>query len=260
MDKLSVAIITKNEEKNIGRCIDSVKDIADEIVVVDSFSTDRTREICLQKGAVFSTNPFAGHIQQKNYAFSRCSHDFVLSLDADEALSDELQLSIMHEKEKGFSPAYAMNRRTNYAGQWIRFGGWYPDTKVRLVKRALCQWAGTNPHDKITFTTAVKPIHLKGDIMHYSIDSVAHHRQIVDNFSTIAARALFEKGKRPSPLKKYVSAVFRFFQSFVFSLGFLEGSNGWYIAWHSARSRYLKYRKLQEFNAQKTNHPNNQKS
>lgn len=246
MDKLSVAIITKNEEKNIGRCIDSVRDLADEIVVVDSFSTDATKQICLEKGVRFSENRFAGHIEQKNHAFSLCSYGFVLSLDADEALSDLLAESIIQHKKQGFSDAYSMNRLTRYCGKWIRHGGWYPDRKVRLVNRKLFAWSGTNPHDKLTAQSPIKIKHLKGDILHYSIGSVEEHVRVTENFSTIAAKAMFEKNYRPNGLKKYVSAGIKFLQSYFLRLGFLEGWRGYKIASLSAKSKYLKYNKLAE--------------
>jgi len=258
MDKLSVAIITKNEEKNIGRCIDSVKNLADEIVVVDSFSTDATKQICVEKGVRFSENPFAGHIEQKNHAFSLCTHEFVLSLDADEVLSDLLAESILKIKEQGFSDAYSMNRLTRYCGKWIRHGGWYPDRKVRLVNRKLFSWSGTNPHDKLTALSSVKTEHLKGDILHYSIESVEEHIRVTENFSAIAAKAMFEKNYRPSSLKKYASPAAKFLQSYFIQLGFLEGWRGYKIASLSARSKYLKYNKLAKLiELSKANQSNN---
>jgi glycosyltransferase involved in cell wall biosynthesis len=245
MDKLSVAVITKNEEKNIARCLDSVKGLADEIVVVDSFSTDRTKELCLERGAKFSENPFAGHIEQKNHAFSLCTFAHILSLDADEALSDELYGSILKVKELGFGDGYSMNRRTRYCGKWIRFGGWYPDRKIRLVRNGVFAWAGQNPHDELMSQTPVKVEHLKGDLLHYSINTLEEHKRVVENFSTIAANAMFQKNRRPGPIKKYASAIFKFVQSYIVRLGFLEGIHGWNIARLSAKAKYLKYKKLE---------------
>jgi glycosyltransferase involved in cell wall biosynthesis len=253
MNKLSVAIITKNEEHNIGRCLNSVIGLADEIVVLDSGSADRTQEICSGFGVAFFTHPFQGHIEQKNLALSYCSSDHVLSLDADEALSPMLFEAILKEKGKGFKEGYSMNRRTQYCGKWIRFGGWYPDSKTRLVNRKLFAWGGTNPHDRLTATNdAVSITHLKGDLLHYSINSLDEHRKVVDNFSSIAAKAMFTKGKKTGPVKKFTSAVFRFLQSYVFFLGFLEGWHGWQIARLSAKAKYLKYKKLEDLHAAKS--------
>jgi len=249
MDKLSVAIITKNEERNIGRCLDSVVGLADEIVVVDSGSDDRTQEICSAYGVVFNVHPFQGHIEQKNLALNLCSHRHVLSLDADEALSPRLFDTILSEKSKGFKDGYSMNRKTFYCGKWIRFGGWYPDRKIRLVNRKMYSWGGTNPHDRlIALSSGVQPLHLKGDLLHYSINTLDEHRKVVENFSSIAAKAMFTQGKNVGGLKKYNSALFRFLQSYLLTLGFLEGRHGWHIARLSARAKYLKYKKLEQLN------------
>jgi len=246
MNKLSVAIITKNEERNIGRCLDSVAGIADEIVVVDSGSDDRTMEICAAYDVVFKVHPFQGHIEQKNLALSLCSYQHVLSLDADEALSPQLFDAILAEKAKGFKDGYSLNRRTRYCGKWIRFGGWYPDRKTRLIQRKLFAWGGTNPHDRLIANTShVQLAHLKGDLLHYSINTLDEHRKVVDNFSSIAAKAMFQQGKKTGREKKYTSAVFRFLQSYLFTLGFLEGWQGWHIARLSAKAKYLKYKKLE---------------
>jgi glycosyltransferase involved in cell wall biosynthesis len=251
MDKLSVAIITYNEGKNIRRCLESVSAVADEIVVVDSFSTDDTRLICEDFGVKFSTNPFEGHIQQKNHALTLCSHKHVLSLDADEALSKKLLDSILSEKAKGFKDAYCMNRLTNYCGKWIHFGGWYPDRKVRLVHKDKARWGGINPHDKLIPDKTVKPCRLKGDILHYSINSLDEHKKVVANFSGISAKALHDRGVKTSLSMVYLSPTFKFVQSYFFQLGFLEGVRGWHIARLSAKAKYLKYKKLRKLNLAK---------
>lgn len=162
--KLSGVIITYNEERNIERCLESLKGICDEIIVVDSISTDRTKEICLAYGVRFVENPFPGHIEQKNFAMEQASHNYVLSLDADEALSEELRKSIMVIKQNWTSEAYRFNRFTNYCGQWIKHSGWYPDTKTRIWDRRKGKWGGTNPHDSVLLEANVKPALLKGDL------------------------------------------------------------------------------------------------
>ena len=149
MLKLSVVIITLNEEKNIERCLQSVKDIADEIIVVDSYSDDRTEEICSEFGVKFIQQKFKGYVDQKNDGNALASHDYILSLDADEALSEELAASISQVKENWQFDAYAMNRLTSYCGKWIRHSGWYPDRKSRLFDRRKARWTGHLVHERV---------------------------------------------------------------------------------------------------------------
>ena len=174
MTPVSVVVITFNEEKNIARCLDSVKDIADEIVIVDSFSKDRTKEICLSYGAKFIEHKFDGHIEQKNFAITQAKYPHILSLDADEALDEQLKKSILTAKENFILDGYYMNRLTNYCGHWVRHSGWYPDTKLRLWDSRKGHWAGINPHDKYELTSGDSNTgKLNGDILHYSYYSVA---------------------------------------------------------------------------------------
>ena len=144
---ISAVIIAFNEEKNIERCILSLKNVVDEIVVVDSFSKDKTKEICLAHNVVFIEHSFKGHIEQKNWAYTQASNNYVLSLDADEALSDELKNSILAIKNNWKNDGYAFNRLTSYCGKWIKHCGWYPDIKLRLWDRRKGTWKGINPHD-----------------------------------------------------------------------------------------------------------------
>ena len=196
MQELSVVIITRNEEKNIERCLDSVKDIADEIVVVDSFSTDRTEGICRSKGAKFFLHAFEGHIEQKNYAVTLSSFNHILSLDADEALDETLKKSILEVKHNWKYDGYEMNRLTNYCGKWIHHCGWYPDRKLRLFDKRKGKWGGINPHDKYQLVEGGAPGFLKGDILHYSYYTIEDHYKQIEYFTTINSKASFEKGKK----------------------------------------------------------------
>src|SRR6478736_99743 len=162
MDLLSVVIISFNEEKNIGNCIDSVKSIADEIILVDSYSTDRTIEIAKARGAVVKQEKFRGYIEQKNLALQLANHNYTLSIDADEALDENLARAIAAEKKQFRFKAYAMNRCANYCGKFIRHGLWYPDPKVRLFDKRIASWGGINPHDKIELNEKTSIRHLKG--------------------------------------------------------------------------------------------------
>lgn len=247
MVKLSVVIITFNEEKNIARCLDSVKEVADDIVVVDSFSTDKTKEICLSKGARFVEHAFEGHIQQKNWAITQAQHPIVLSLDADEALDEKLKASILKAKANWQKDGYYMNRLTNYCGHWIKHCGWYPDKKLRLWDSRKGEWRGINPHDKYElFEGDGRTGYLEGDILHYSFYSEEDHLKQIEYFTTISAKALFEKGKRPNFIKLYLSPFAKFMESYFLKAGFLDGKYGYMVCKNSAWATKLKYRKLLE--------------
>jgi glycosyltransferase involved in cell wall biosynthesis len=244
MPKISVIIITRNEERNIGRCLDSIKDLADDIVVVDSYSTDRTEEICRNKGARFFQHPFIGHIEQKRYAATLSEFPHILSLDADEALDDKLKNSIREAKENWKYDGYEMSRLTNYCGTWIKHCGWYPDRKLRLFDKRKGKWGGINPHDKIEMEPGSVTGRLKGDILHYSYYTIDDHYKQIEYFTTINAKASFDKGKRAPLWKLYLSPVFKFIQHYFIRLGFLDGQAGWQICRLSAWATYLKYKKM----------------
>lgn len=246
--KLSAAIITFNEERNIERCLQSLQGVADEIVVVDSFSKDRTEEICRSYGAVFIQNPFAGHIQQKNFAMDQTSGDWILSLDADEALDETLKKSILEIKNNDGAGlnGYSMNRLTNYCGQWVHHCGWYPDTKVRLVKKGHARWTGVNPHDRLDMLNGEKHGHLKGDILHYSYYTREDHLKQIEYFGDIASKELFSRGKNISSVMLYLKVIAQFIKSYIIKLGFLDGTTGFTISRLSAYATYRKYTKLKE--------------
>ena len=251
MEKLSVSIITLNEEKNIRRCLESVAEIADEIVVVDSFSKDKTEAICREFNVKFSTHPFEGYIEQKNVALNFCSYTMVLSLDADEALSDELRASILAEKESGFpAKAYTMNRLTNYCGQWIRHCGWYPDRKLRLFDKRLGKWGGQNPHDKFEFHQEQQTKQLSGDLLHYSYYNIQEHYSQAYHFADIAAHALKQKNKQSSLPHAAVKTAAKFIRNYIIKMGFLDGYNGFIICKISAIETWWKYRRLNKLNRQ----------
>ncbi|MGZ3787672.1 MAG: glycosyltransferase family 2 protein [Bacteriovorax sp.] len=251
MIKLSVVIITLNEEKNIGRCLESVKDVADEIVVVDSLSTDRTREICRKYSQVrFIEQKFLGYVEQKNFALNHASHDCVLSLDADEALSGELSAEIKKIKTNFLGSGYKFNRLTEYNGHWVRHCGWYPDTKLRIVLKGRARWVGNNPHDALEVDGEVH--HLNGDLLHYSYDSISSHVQQTNKFSTIEARALFDKGKRATLLKLITRPPFQFFKDYFLKRGFLDGRYGFVICFINAQYVLLKYAKMIDLEHSKT--------
>jgi glycosyltransferase involved in cell wall biosynthesis len=249
MQKLSVVIITFNEANNIDRRIESIQGIADDIVIVDSFSTDKTEELCKAKGVRFIQHKFEGHIEQKNWAITQAKFPYILSLDADEALDETLQKSILEVKNNWQYDGYYMNRLTNYCGKWIYHCGWYPDKKLRLWDSRKGKWGGINPHDKYELTEGDKKTYsLKGNILHYSYYSIKEHIKQTEKFSTISANALFEKGKKSNLINLYISPIVKFIQSYIFQLGIFDGYYGFAICKISAKSTYLKYFKLKQLN------------
>ncbi len=249
MPKLSAVIITFNEEKNIGRCLDSLKGIVDDIVVVDSFSNDKTEQICKVKGARFVQHKFEGHIEQKNWAITQALYPHVLSLDADEALDAELKKSILEVKNNWEHDGYYMNRLTNYCGNWVYHCGWYPDSKLRLWDSSKGKWGGTNPHDKYDLFDGDKnTAYLKGNILHYSYYTADDHYKQVYYFTDILARAQYKEGKAASMFQLYLSPVVKFFRDYIVKLGVLDGKAGFDISRISAYASYLKYKKLRALN------------
>ncbi len=242
---LSVVIITYNEEAKIARCLDSIIPIADEVIVLDSFSTDNTKQICQQYDVKFYEHTFDGHIEQKNRALTLTSNDYVLSLDADEALDDIARQEVLAIKTNWQFNGYYFKRLNNYCGQWIKHSGWYPDWKLRLFEKNKAEWKGRNPHDRLDLKAGASSKNLKGNILHYTIDSIEQHLAQIDYFSSVASKALFDQGKKYSLLKKYSSMLAIFFRCYLIKLGFLDGKNGLLIAKNSAYSKYLKYKKLE---------------
>jgi len=242
--KVSALIITFNEERNIGRCLDSLQGVADEIIVVDSFSKDATQNIAISRGATFIEHAFPGHIEQKNYAISQAKYPHILSLDADEALDEHLREAIKKVKEDWQYDGYYLNRLTNYCGKWIRHGLWYPDRKLRLWDSRKGTWGGQNPHDTYILEAGAKTAQLPGHLLHYSIYTFEEHLKQIKKFTDISSAAAFKNGKRSSLLKIIISPTLKFVRAYIFKLGFLDGKEGWMIARWSAYATYLKYSKL----------------
>jgi glycosyltransferase involved in cell wall biosynthesis len=242
--KLSVAIITYNEERNIRRCLSSVAKWADEIVVVDSFSTDQTRAICEEFGARFIQHPFEGHIQQKNYALQQCNGQWILSIDADEAPDEKLASSIQQAITESSFGGYRMNRLTNYCGQWVHHCGWYPDTKLRLVQNGKAAWQGVNPHDRLEMLDRSTTGWLNGDLLHYSYYTREDHLRQIEYFGNIASKALYDQGKKVGWPLVCVKVMVQFIKSFIVKSGWRDGRTGWTISTLSAYATWRKYTKL----------------
>jgi glycosyltransferase involved in cell wall biosynthesis len=245
MVKLSAVIITFNEEKNIGRCLESLQGIVDEIIVVDSFSTDKTQEICNKYSVKFVQHAFDGHIEQKNWAITQASNPFILSLDADESLDSNLKISILKIKENWTHDGYSMNRLTNYCGKWIHHCGWYPDTKLRLWDSRKGKWGGDNPHDKFELIEGNSVIKkLEGNILHYSYYTLEDHYKQVTYFTDILSNAQYKKGKKAPLIILIFSPIVKFIKDYFIKKGFLDGKEGFTICRISAYATFVKYKKL----------------
>jgi (heptosyl)LPS beta-1,4-glucosyltransferase len=246
--KISATIITLNEERNIRRCIESLKPVADEIIVLDSLSTDATKSICEEEGVVFHEREWAGYSESKNYLNSLATHDYILSIDADEALDDELQKAILEVKKRQDPEVYSVNRLTNYCGRWIKHSGWYPDIKIRLFPKKGSHWDGAIVHEELVYPTNLEVVQLDGHLEHYSYYNFVEHRERADKYSTLTAQKMFDAGKKASPLKPYLSGLGRFISMYVIKGGFLDGKMGFKIAQISAASNVFKYKELRRLN------------
>jgi len=241
---VTVCIITRDEEENLPDCLDSVR-WADEILVVDSRSTDRTREIAAAAGARVLERDFPGHIEQKNFALGEASHDWVLCIDADERLSPELAASVKRAlADPGDRAGFECARLTFHVGRPIRHGGWYPDRNFRLFDRRRGRWGGRNPHDRVQLDGPLG--RLEGDLLHHSYRSLSDHVRQIDFFTTIAAREKRARGERGSLPRMALHPPWKFLRMFVLKGGFLDGAAGFTVAVMGAWYVFLKYAKLRE--------------
>ncbi|HOP00226.1 MAG TPA: glycosyltransferase family 2 protein [Bacteroidales bacterium] len=246
MSEISAVIIAYNEEQFIERCLASLKDVADEIVVVDSLSTDNTASICSRYNVKFCTRPFEGYVQQKTYATSLASFPWVLSIDADEALSEELRRSILDIKNNLNADGYIFNRLNNYCGKWIRHSRWYPDRHLRLFNREKGRWTGINPHDFFRLNRNCRTKRLKGDLLHWYYSSIEEHVEKMNSFSSIGASELFRLGRKAGACTPHIHLVWSFFRSYILRGGFLDGQLGYTGCMISAMGSFLKYAKLRK--------------
>lgn len=244
--QISCVIITLNEEKNIKKCIRSVQPVVDEVVVIDSLSTDRTREICESLGAIFIEHEWEGMIEQKNWAIKQAKYPYILSLDADEVLSEQLADSIQLVKENWTHDGYYFNRLTNYCGKWIRHCGWYPDRKLRLWDSRMGKFTGFNPHDRFEMIDGAKIKFLKGDLLHYSYHNLSQHISQANHFANVGARTAFNNGKHSNFFLILLKPTWKFIRDYFIKLGFLDGYFGFIICVISSNATFLKYIRLKE--------------
>ena len=250
MIKLSVLIITYNEEANIGPCLDSVQTIADEIIIVDSQSTDKTIEICLSKGAKVVQHPFENFVKQRNLANAEAKYDYVFALDADEVVSPELNASILEMKKNWKHDAYEINRLNNYCGKWIKHCGWYPEWRARIFDRRKGEWAGLLVHESLKLHTGTSSAKLTGHLLHYSYNSISEHIQRINRYTDLTAQEAIMKGKKSNLFKIWFNPKLRFFRDYIIKGGFRDGYYGYIICKISSLSTFLKYSKIRDAHRQ----------
>lgn len=247
MMHISLVVIAKNEAEKISACIGSVADLVDEILVMDSGSTDGTQTLAESLGARVVFRPFQGHIEQKNAAAHEARTEWILSLDADEQLDGQARQEILRLKAEGpTASAYGWNRLNHYGNQPIWHGAWYPDRKLRLWKKNSGTWQGQNPHDKWVPGPGEKVAWLKGHILHFSFNGRHDHREQAERFAKIAAAAMHGRGKRAAWFRPYLHGGLRWFRDYIWLGGFLDGQAGWHIAGINAWEAAEKYRRLQQ--------------
>lgn len=241
MPPISATIITLNEAPNIARTLRSLS-CADEILVVDSGSTDQTREIAASLGARVIVHPWEGFAAQKNFAVEQARFDWILSLDADEELNEEARSGL--ERWKSSEPSasgYRFARRAQYLGRWILHSGWYPDYKLRLFDRRKGRWHGAFVHESVVVVGPIET--LSGEILHYTCDSLAQHRERIEFYTDLAAKEMLERGERAGWLARVVVPPWTFLRTYFLCLGILDGTRGFLIAWMAARYVRRKYAK-----------------
>lgn len=242
---ISAVIITRDEARNIEDCLRSLASVCEDIVVLDTGSKDNTRDIARRCGARVESIEWQGYTASKNHANSLASNDWVLSIDADERLSEELADSI-RSLEPQPNTVYQLDRFTNYCGHWVRFSGWYPEWKARLFDRREIAWQGEFVHEALKLPAEVTQQKLQGKLLHFSYYSVEEHVERLQRYAELSAQQMHARGKRVSRLRPVVSAAFRFFSTLVLRQGWRDGWAGWQICRLGAREVYLKYKRLRE--------------
>lgn len=244
MANISAVIITKNEELNIERCIRSMRGVADEILVVDSYSTDKTEEICSQYDVRFIQHEFNGYGAQKQYAVSQAKYDWILSLDADEVMSEELAASIKALKETNLndmSTGYSFTRRNYYCQKLIRFYNWGYENKIRLFNRNQTNWSNNLVHEVVESKKLRQIEKLKGNLLHYTYDSVEQHEEKIAHYGKLGAQEVKESGKSYNKITVVLKTIYRFFSNYILKLGILDGYYGFKISEMDAKYVYMKY-------------------
>jgi glycosyltransferase involved in cell wall biosynthesis len=242
--RFSASVICKNEEHNIEECLASVA-WCDEIVVVDSGSTDRTVEAARKYTPHVIHNEWPGYVAQKNFALDRATGDWVICLDADERCTPELRAKIEAAcADSDGLAGFEVRRHVKYLGRWIDHGGWYPDWKLRVVRKGKARWGGVDPHDKLLPEGPVR--RLEADLLHFTYRDFAHQIRIINHFSDVIVEEYLKQGRKPSMLQAVFHPPVKFLECYLWKLGFLDGFPGFVIAIGSAFYIFARYVKLWE--------------
>lgn len=240
MRKVSAFIITLNEEHNLSDCLQSIS-FCDEVIVVDSGSTDRTVEIAKEFGAKVVFNKFEGYVEQKRFGLTQVSNGWVLNVDADERVDDTLRESIqkvLADPRPQVEPCYLVNRVVYFLGRWWRNGGWYPEYRLRFFHKDSVRWGGKNPHEKVI--PHGKELKLNGELQHFTYDSIGEQVATLSKFARLSAEQDYASGKSFSAMKLILSPLARFTKFFFIKKGFLEGTAGFVVALNEAYYSFLK--------------------
>jgi glycosyltransferase involved in cell wall biosynthesis len=247
MTDLSVVIITHNEASNIERCLNSVLRISSDIIVIDSFSTDNTIALCKEYNLTVEQKKWEGYASQKNYGNMLAKNDWVLSIDADEEISEELAKEILAEFKEPHYNCYEIDFRTNFCGKWLSYGHWNPEKHIRIFNKKEVQWNTDAVHEGLIVRKSMSVKRFKGKIYHYTIKSLDQYRKKNDYYIELAAKKMAAKNKKAGFIKLYLSPAYRFVHSYFLKLGFLDGYYGYVIAKETARVAYLKYDKIHDY-------------
>lgn len=243
---ISVVIITKNEAHIITNTLQSLQEVTDDMVIVDSGSTDNTVAICKKFNAHVIETGWAGYGINKNRGIEAAKNDWILSLDADEAIDDELRQNLLRLALTDENEVFNIRFKNFYCNKWIRFGEWGFDRHIRLFNRKKVQWNNVAVHEKLIFPAGIRVTKLKGNILHYTVQNRQEYDAKTDHYARMNAKKYVEAGKKPNLFKQYFSPFFAFMQHYIFRLGFLDGAEGFIIAKTTARYTFLKYHYLEE--------------
>ncbi len=246
MDKISAVVITYNASATIGNCINALKAVSDEIIIIDSFSTDDTAEICQQKEIIFFQQRWLGYGPQKNFGISKTSNYYILSIDADEIISNELAASIIKEKQIGLHGQYSLSRINYYYFGVSKHGASRPGFKVRLFNKNNARWNEREVHEALIVNKKEKISQLKGSLLHYSYTSISHQIEKLNDYTTLGAKELSKKGKKHFILKIIFGPPINFIKNYFMRMGFLDGMHGFVLASFAAHEKFVKYAKLWE--------------
>ena len=243
---ITVVIITKNEGHIIGKTLQSLQGITDDIIIVDSGSTDNTLDVCRQFNTTIIEPGWNGYGLNKNKGITAAKHDWILNLDADEVIDETARQSLLALLLMNNNEVFEFRYKNFFLNKWIKHGEWGTDKHIRLFNRTVIKWNEAAVHENLTINADTKITLLNGHILHYTVQSLAEYEQKTINYAKLNAQKYFEQGKKRNPVKQYISPVFSFLQNYLFRLGFLDGAAGFQIAKTTARYTFLKYAYLNE--------------